>query len=282
MKPIFCIDITSDKHNETLNGSEFIIRTAPKQKIEEYEAKQENLEQTIEKSKFPVWVQIIKYLSGLFAVIVLGATINAGVDTAWKNAPALVISGAACGVVWLILYIASKGKEKTVLKNENADQQVEELHEDFQDIHYDLDVPANALDIDVLAFKYKNKNGEIRPHTSGLQMTPYANVNVKIYATLDEVSIADLENVYSFEKSEMVSITTVKKRISIPVWHKDEDPRKGKFKPYKMTVNNMGCIFFKPYYILEIKHGDQLFGLYFPCYELETIEALTGLKAERD
>ena len=36
MKPIFCIDVTLDKKNEIVNGSEFITRTASKQKIEEY------------------------------------------------------------------------------------------------------------------------------------------------------------------------------------------------------------------------------------------------------
>jgi hypothetical protein len=39
MKPFFCIDITSDKKNEASNGSEFITRTASKQKVEEFENK---------------------------------------------------------------------------------------------------------------------------------------------------------------------------------------------------------------------------------------------------
>ena len=35
MKPLFCIDVTLDKNNEIVNGSEFITRTASKEKIEE-------------------------------------------------------------------------------------------------------------------------------------------------------------------------------------------------------------------------------------------------------
>ena len=124
------------------------------------------------------------------------------------------------------------------------------------------------------------KNGKIRPYLSGLQTTAYMNVSVKMYETNDALHIADLENVYSFAKSELKVITTVNKRISVPTWNKDEDPRKGSFKRHKMTVSNMGDVFFKPYYILEIEHESQIFGIYFPCYELEIFEHLTGLKAE--
>lgn len=280
MKPIFCIDVTFDKKNEIVNGSEFITRTASKQKIEEYENKQEDLEQAVEKSKLPLWLGIIKYLCGLFFLIVLAASAKAGLDTALRNAPILVMSGALCGILWIILHLVSKVKEKKVLKEENVEQQSKEIHEDFKSICNELNVPDDAAEVDVLLFKYKMKNGKISLYTSGLQTTAYINTSVKMYETNDELHIADLEHVYSFAKSELKAITTVNKRISVPAWNKDEDPRMGSFKRYKMTVNNMGDVFFKPYYILEIEHESQIFGIYFPCYELEIFEHLTGLKAE--
>ena len=279
--PIFCVDVTSDKHNETVNGSEFVTRTASKAKLEEYESKQEGLEQTIEKSQFPLWLQIVKAISGLYFLIVLAATAKAGFEKALQNAPGLLVSAAVCGVLWLVLQVVSKSKEKKVLKDEDAEQQTRELHADFQSIHEELEVPGDAVDVDILAFRYKQKNGEICPHASGLQTTPFVNLSVKLYATADEICLADLESVYTIPKFEIRGITTVKKRISVPSWNKDEDPRSGVYKPYKMTVNNMGDIFFKPYHILEIHHEGQTFGLYFPCYELETVEKITGVRAER-
>ena len=280
MKPIFCIDVTFDKNNEIVNGSEFITRAASKQKIEEYENKQEDLEQTVEKIKLPLWLRIIKYLCGAFFLIALVASVKAGFETALRNAPLLVMSGALCGILWIILHFFSKVKEKKVLKEENAEQQLEEIYEDFKNIHNELNVPDDAVEVDVLQFKYKMKNGKISPYASVLQTTAYMNTCVKMYETNDELHIADLENVYSFAKLELKVITTVNKRISVPTWYKDEDPRRGSFKRYKMTVSNMGDVFFKPYYILEIEHESQIFGIYFPCYELEAFEHLTGLKAE--
>ena len=280
MKPIFCIDVTSDKKNEALNGAEFITRTTSKQKLEKYETSQESLEETVKKSEIPLWLQIVRSICGIFFLIVLGATAKAGLNKAMKNAPFLIIIGAICGIVWLTLVIISKMKSKKVLKEENADQKTEDINKDIKSIHNELRVPESALDVDVLIFKYKVKDGKICPFASGFQTTAYINLDVKAYVEEDKFCIADLENVYSFDKSELMGITTVEKRISVPVWNKKEDPRKGIYKPYKLTVNNLGDVFFKPYHILNISHNSQSFGIYFPCYDLEAFETLTGLKAK--
>lgn len=279
IKPIFCVDITANKNNTIVNGSEFISRTVSQQKFEEYDNNIENLEQTIARSELPLWVQIIKTLCGCFSIIVLSSCIGAGFERAMKNAPGLIASGAFCGVLWVVLHFISKKKAKSVLKEEQADCQLETIKQDASSLYDELGIPNDAVEIDVLTFKYKLKNGEIRPRTHGLQTTPYLNAIVKIYATSEELHVADVEKVYSFKKTEIKSIIRVNKRISVSVWNKEEDPRKGKFKQYKMTFNNFGDIFFKPYYILEIEKDNQTFGIYFPCYELGTIEKLTGLTA---
>ncbi len=281
MKPIFCVDTTFDKKNENFNGREFITRTVSQKKSEEYENKTELLEETIEKSEHPWWLQILKYLSGLYFLIIASSCIKAGFGTALRNAPLLVLTGFLGGILWAILQFSSKIKEKRVLKEENADEQVSEILTDIASIHKELGVPEDTVDVDTLGFRYKIKNGKIIPQWVGLQPTPYFNVELKMYATEEEIRFADVENVYSFAKSDIKAITTVNKRISVPSWNKEEDPRKGSFKPYKMTVNNAGCVFFKPYYILEIEREGQRYGIYFPCYELATVERLTGLVAEK-
>ena len=279
IQPIFCIDVTTNKNNTTPNGLEFIARTVSQQKFEEYDNNIENLNQTIEKSRLPLGFQIIKLLCGFFSITVLFSCIGAGFERALKNAPVLIILGAICGVLWVVLHFIAKEKEKTVLNEEQADYQLETLNQDLSSIYNELGVPEDAVEIDVLAFKYKLKNGKIRPYAHGLQTTPYFNLYFKIYATPDELHVVDVESIYSFKKTEIKSIITVNKRISIPMWNKDEGPRQGKFKQYKMTLNNFGNIFFKPYYILEIEKDNQTFGIYFPCYELAAFESLTGLTA---
>lgn len=284
MKPVFGIDITTNKKNERLNSEEFIIQTTSKQKTEELEEKQENLKQTIEESKLPLWVRIVKAICGFYALIVLGSVAKAsfkiGFDQALRNAPILIISAFLCAIIWVILQFFAKRKENRVMTEQNAEQQVEELDTNLKNIYDELNVPKESASVDVLVFRYKVKNGKVVPKAIGLQMTEYMNLDVKIFKTEDNLCLADLENLFAFPLSSLRAIKTVKKRISVSSWNKDEEPTKGKFKPYKMAVNQYGQIFFKPYHILEIDQNGEIFGIYFPCYELPIFESLTGLKAD--
>ena len=90
----------------------------------------------------------------------------------------------------------------------------------------------------------------------------------------------NIETVYSFDLSELRSIKTVNKRISVPIWNKDEEPTEGRFKKYKLKVDEAEDVYFKPFHILEIDHYGSIFGIYFPCYELSLFEKLTGLAAQ--
>ena len=284
MKPVFGIDITTNKKNERLNSEEFIIQTTSKQKTEELEEKQENLKQTIEESKLPLWIRIVKIVCGFYALIVIVGVIKAlpdvGFDQALRNAPILIISGFLSLIVWLIMQFLSKRKEKRVMSEQNAEQQIEELDTKCQNIYEELTVPKDTASVDVLVFRYKTKNGKVTPKTIGMQITPYMNLNVKIFKTEDSLCLADLESLFAFPLSSLQTIHTVKKRISVPSWNKEEEPTKGAFKPYKMTVDQFGRIFFKPYHILTLMHNGRIYGIYFPCYELPIFESLTRLKAD--
>lgn len=280
--PIFCIDITLDKNNEVFNGSEFITRTASSKKIEEIENKQENLEQAIHNTKLPLALRVIQFVCGCFSLLILAASIIGGLETSFQNSPLLVIGAVPLGIVWLALHVFSKKREKRVIKEENIERQTNEIDEDVEAIQNELGVPKNAVEVDLLFFHYKVKNEKIIPQAPLFQTTPYINLEADVYTTENELHFATLEHVYSFKKSDIKAITTVNKRISIPFWNKDEEPTDGKFKPYKMTVNSMGDVFFKPYHILKIECENKWFGIYFPCYELEAFEAFTGLSAQNE
>ncbi|MBE6531669.1 MAG: hypothetical protein E7679_06270 [Ruminococcaceae bacterium] len=284
MKPIFAIDITTDKKNEVINGDEFITKTIPSQASEEFENRRECLEQTVEKSKLPLWIRIVKYLSGVYALFVFIAIIKAlgsiSFAEALRNAPILIGSGIICGLIWLVLTLMAKSKEKAVMQEENAEEQAEQLEKNIQDIYDLLGVPADANTVDILTFNYKIKNEDIVIQYSALQSAACFNAEMKIYVNDGMLHITDLETVHSFKLDELKAIKTVNKRISILFWNKEEGPRSGEFKKYKMTENNVGNVFFKPYYILEGERDGQAFGIYFPCYEIDVLERLTGLTAK--
>ena len=280
LNPLFCVDVTENKDSEVLTGAEFISHSASKEKLEQYELKQAEILKTIDKANTPIWLQIIKYLLGVYAIAIILAGIKSGFGLAFTNSPILMISGFVSGVVWIVLQIALKRKEKKMLNNSNAEQQLGEINQIIDSIFEDYGISQDAVEMDVLSFRYTVKNGEIKPYTSGLQLTPYYNGVVKVFATEDELHIAEIQNAYSFKKSEITGIKTVDKWIAVPTWNKPEDVKDEKFSKYKLTINGAGLLSVKSYHIIEINHEDKLYGIYFPCYEREVIENLTGLKVE--
>jgi len=196
MKPVFGIDITTNKKNEHINSEEFIIQTTSKEKAKALEEKQENLLQTVEKSKLPLWIRIVKIVCGFYALIVIVGVIKAlpdvGFDQALRNAPILIISGVLSLIVWLIMQFLSKRKEKRVMTEQNAEQQIEALDTDIQSIYEELNVPDDAASVDVLFFPYKVKNDNIIPQNL------YVNLDLKIFKTEDVLCLADLDNLFAF------------------------------------------------------------------------------------
>ena len=284
MKPIFGIDITSNKNNEDTNCGAFISRSISSVTKESFAAKTDSLNETVKKSQLPGWVQVVKYLLGLYAIIVLVGIIRAlpdtGIEQAFKNAPLLIISGIVCGGLWLALHLYSKKKEREVLQDAGVEAQAEAIETSIDGIYNELDVPQNAPTVDIMMFKYVEKNGEAVPKATGMQTCEFFNVEVKIFVRDGYLHLADLENVYSFNYDDLRSIKTVNKRVSLLSWNKEVGYDEERYSRYKITVNNVGNIMVKPYHILTLIQNGEEWGIYFPCYELDIFEVLTKIKAE--
>lgn len=78
----------------------------------------------------------------------------------------------------------------------------------------------------------------------------------------------------------MRAIRTVSERSCSVVWNKDKSPRDPSYRPYKLRISNVGGVSFKPYHILEFSYRGDVWGVYFPNYELSAFESVTGLCGE--
>ena len=277
MRPVFGIDITENKNNDTID-KRFVTATVSAESAKILEERCEKVEDAETKSDIPGWLHIIRMLCGIFGMIALGASVKAGVEKALRNAPLLMISGFVCLGAFLILTVYSKMKKKASYKENNVEQLVEDAQKDIDAVYSELDVPEDAAAVDVFSFFYVMKNGAPVPKTKGLQMGTFINLDVRMFKTENELCICDIENRYSFGLSELREIKKVNKRFDMMNWDKEDPPRDKKFKPYKPSVNQFGTVYMKPYYILELERDGERFGIYFPPYELETFEKLSGLR----
>ena len=279
-KPVFGIDQTLDKENDEGNAKAFCVASISEECAKALEQEGDEAEQTLERARLSLPLRILQYVSGIAALLIAAGILRADVGFAqgYQNAAWLYWLCGACALVWLPLFVASRQKSKAVLESEEARDNERELEQALQQAYRELGVPVQAADVDLLAFYYTVKDGKVKLAQKAL--ISYINVEMKIFVEGDRLCITDAHERYEFPLSEICGIQTVSKRICVPFWNKQEPHNKEPYKKFKITTNNAGMIFFKPYHILEIAHGGELWGIHFPCYELPVFEALTGHYAQ--
>lgn len=277
MKPFLGIDLTLNKKNEQFNGDEFLVQKPSSALSKSLEASTDKAEKTIENSKLPLPLRIVQFICGIAALLIASGILKADVSLTegYHNAPGLFWAAGVCAVLWLILWLCSKQKAKTILDTDESTQTFSHLDGVANAVYAELAVPDDAKDIDVLSFFYKIKDGEIKVQEKGMQVFQYLNPVFKIFSDEGNLYLANLEGKYAFPLSSIVKMHTVKKHIRIAGWNKDEEFNKGIYKQYKLTTDNYGCIHCKQYYILEINHQGDSYGIYIPCYELPVLEECT-------
>lgn len=282
MKPLFGIDITDNKKNTVFNGRELIIAAASSELMSDFQKSSQEVETVTEKAKLPLPLRIIKTVCGgaglLLGVALLRALLDVGIAHAYQNAPAIFYVCGAALIIWGVLTFLSIRKNKSVMESEGAQQTVSGITQVSESLYRDLGVPEDALSVDILVSRYKIKNGEAVPRSIGLN--DFFNLDAKVYTRDGQLCISDLEHTYALPLDGMKQIRCVKKNVSISSWNKDIPYNEGIYKPYKMTVNNLGMLFIKPYYILECEANGEIWGVYFPAYELPAITSMTGLSTE--
>lgn len=284
MKPIWAINLTENKKNEEMNGQEFLAATPSAALTQALNRSEEKADATTEKAKLPFAFRLVQNICGLLGGIcvvgLLRGMREVTVTQAYENAPWIFWVGGACLAVYGILKLIGMQKEKTVMSTEESAQTFSNLEGVANAVYAELAVPQNAREVDVFTFYYKEKDGKIKVCEKGMQMAPYLNPVFSAFADENALYLANLEGKYAFLRSACVAIHTVKKHIRVASWNKSISLNKGIYKPYKLTTDQYGCVHCQYYHILELRHNGESWGLYFPCYELPTFEALTGLKAQ--
>lgn len=289
MKPFFGNDRTTDKKNDYMNAEPFLVATPPAQASRMQELSGEAVDETIRESRLPLFARIFTWICGYLALICLGGLVWEGlvwervpIRTAYANAPQLFWVGGVCLVLFVLLLILGHRKQKAVLESEDADRYVDRLVETTNDVFSQLGVPETAEEVNALGFFYRvKKDGEVRPCKGfAMQLALYFNYTFRAYVDGERFCLANLEGVYAVPLAELKAIRTVRKRIALSQWVKDDPITDEKYKPYKLGMDRYGTVYAKEYHVLEFEHEGEAWGIWFPNYDLPAYEKLTGLKAE--
>lgn len=282
MKPFLGINITHDKHNEVMNGEEFITRKVSAAQERMWDHAVETMQNQEEVSKLPKPLRAIRWVCmflGLGLLMgILRATENITIAEGYTNAPVLFW---ICGIslaLWAVLAVWGKQKEKETLQSEEVRRAENSLEQITKNCYAELGVPADAPYFDLLVFRYVEKDGQIVPRSLG--PVTFMACNSRIFVDDGKLCLSDTNQRNEFPLDQLRRIVTVRKDAAIPSWNKDIPLNQPPYKQYKLRTDSYGFIHFKPYYILELDHNGETWGIYFPSYELPTVEALTGLHPE--
>ena len=281
MKPFYGIDRTTLKKNTFHEGDCFIAATVSDMTRQSYERALQSAAKELEATKLNPILRGLKTVCSWITLIVFIGTIralrNVTMAEAFENAPGIFWIMGGCGIVWLVLTILTNRKAKTVMAAEDFSQSTRRLESEIDRVFRELQVPADAKEVDVVQLTYRWKNGTVKISTTGSETTPYTNVSLRVFRREDVLCLADLENRYELPIAAMRRLKMVKKPLVIQGWNKEEKLNDPFYKPYKLTMDNYERVHTKSYGLLELNHDGVDWALWLPPYELNYISALTGL-----
>ena len=145
----------------------------------------------------------------------------------------------------------------------------------MQECYETLGVPKSALNMDVLCGQYRIKEGKVV--NKPVANYTFINTELKVFVKDNTLSFADINQRFDIPMDALRGIRTVNKAVSLPTWNKQKHYGEAPYDQCKISSNRYGYTS-KPYYALCIQNelGEE-YELYFPTYELATIEKLTGL-----
>lgn len=284
MKYVFGINLTEDKNNKIIDGQVFHSSSISPELLEEINKCGDISAKHEKKISLPIWMAIVQLLSLVIGSMILISIINGfknhTLREIYNNAPSLFYISIVSFTIYFILYLIERNKKKYLSSDEYNYDKIYTRNV-FNYTKNALDIPDDAKVIEVLLFYYKVKNGKMRvvEKTNHVDkgFVSYQNFQVYAYVKKETLYMRDLYDEWAIPLYCITGIKKINKKISVPRWNKEIPYNKGIYKKYKMIINGLGYIFFKPYYAVSIAWNGENYELLIPPYELDILSALIGI-----
>ena len=266
-----------------IDGQRFLIRQLDAETAKKQKALDEDFSVHEKKSTLPFWARIVEWACFLFgAICVMGflkALTNVSFETAWGNGGGILIVGLGLLAVAFVLYRIEKKKDQTVVKSDDFQRSIQDAAALRKEILEKLNVPADAATVDVFGYPYKEKHGKRKD--AGM-MSKYINVELLLFREKDNLCLADVGSVFAVPLDKIEKIVKINKRAMTTNWNKETAFDKGEYKQYKLTANQYGSLFVKPYYSIRFISEGFEYEILVPCYDIQPFLDMTGLMPEEE
>lgn len=287
MKPFLGINITEDKKNTYREGSELPAAQPSEFVAAERDRAIAAMKSAERKSKLPLPLRIVENVCGFTSAFILVAIFKAmsraviGPAQVYINVPYMVWICGISLVIWAPLFLLAMIRRTSFVRSSERTYAVAKMASASDSALAELGVPAIAAVVDIIEVKYKLKKGKPRIKDGIFADPPYKNNEYRLYTDDDKLCIADIFGRYDFPLDSLLRIRTVNKTVHIKSWNKMTPMNSGVYKKYSIeTEKYFNYLKISRYHILELEYMGEIWGIYFPNYELPAFECITGLKAE--
>lgn len=283
MKELYGIDITTVKTNTEFDSVSYETKAVPQDMHEAIDSAVTEAYGLDEKASLPVGLSIARWLSAAFIFVTLSGIIrNIGelsFAQMFNNAPWLFIAAFVLVVLWVVLTIIEHKKKKDLEASGVVEEVSDSVENAMEKSRKLLSIPDSAVSIDSFTYEYKIKGGEIKIHES--MLGHFITVSNYIFVENGNLCIADAYSRFDIRLADIKGIDVIKKRMYMSEWIKDEPFTEGKYKDFLYPKeDNLGRIWLRSYCVMRFTLQGEEFSYRFPTYELETVQALTGIRAE--
>lgn len=281
MKNIFSTDVTNGEEQTKLDGACFLASTVSPLLQQQLDALGEEADQLEQRASVPFWMTVIQWIFGMLALICIVSIARADVTVqqAYHNAPLVFYAGGVSLIAYGILWAYSRSKRKSAAAQVDTDVMERRALLLAKSAREELGVPEDAAEVDVLARTYTFKDGKAKKH--GMYLWDYINESLYVYRSGEDLCFADSYHVFSVPVSSIEAIYQIPKKVGLMKWNKDVPLKSRDYRPYKVYENN-GTIYVNPYFLLSVRHSLGEYAILIPCYDIETVRALTGLEIQTD
>ncbi|MBQ9113267.1 MAG: hypothetical protein IJY08_06770 [Clostridia bacterium] len=143
-------------------------------------------------------------------------------------------------------------------------------------IYASLGVPDTARSVDILFFDYKTEDGKPVPRKRN-KTVQFVNDEMRIFKEGDTLCLANVYYRYEIPLADLGSVRTMRGDFSLLIWNKSTPCDQGEYRYYGMKKDPQDFVLFNTYHILELRKDGEVYGLYFPCYELPAIKELLDI-----
>lgn len=277
MKNVFGMNVRAEVRE--FDGAPLIVRRVEGGLVKKQQELSKDIDAQEKLSRLPNWVTILALIAATAGVICLGAFFKAAAELGFGEAFArgswAVYAGVPLIVVGIAVYVWAKVR-KARTEASSAHTYVEERARKVSgESREALGIPEDAAHVDVFGLSYVLKGGRQKP-VSTLAGRPYVNVGIYAFREGDDLCLADDTFVMKIPLHGISRIVGVEKRLGAMGWNKEVAPNKGKYKKYKIRVDQFGNLFYKPYYRMQLTAEGEEFEVLIPPYEIEHFTRLTG------